>query len=205
MEGMRFWVLGLCLLALSTMGFAGGNAALGKQKSATCAACHGPDGNSSVALWPKLAGQHASYLFQQMQDFKQGKKGGRYNANMTPLMAALQPQDMQDLAAYFASQPRKLGVADKKLVPLGQQLYRGGDVSRGVPACSACHGPRGLGNAQAKFPAVSGQHPEYIVKQLQDYRDGARINGVNDIMSTIAKKMTRSQMKAVASYMSGLH
>jgi cytochrome c553 len=199
------WV-GILMVALVFQAWAApGNIAAGKQKSEACVACHGPDGNSTVGTWPKIAGQNARYLFEQLKAFKQGEKSGRYNAVMAPLVAGLSEQDMRDLAAYYASQKAAPGKADPKLVKLGERIYRGGDMKRRVAACIACHGPRGLGNPEAGFPRLSGQYAAYVEKQLKDYQNGTRTNGLNNIMPTIAKKMTPQEMAAVASYVEGLH
>lgn len=183
-----------------------GNAEAGKAKSALCAACHGVDGNSTTGLWPKLAGQNAGYLVQELQKFK---SGARENASMTGMVANLTPEDMADLAAYFSSQTRTQGAASEALVEAGQKIYRGGNKEKGIPACTACHSPQGNGNPAAKYPALSGQHAEYVKKQLEDYRSGVRsgkaLEGTPVIMREIASKMSDDDMKAVADYVAGLH
>lgn len=183
-----------------------GNAEAGKAKSALCAACHGVDGNSTTGLWPKLAGQNAGYLVQELQKFK---SGARENASMTGMVANLTPEDMADLAAYFSSQTRTQGAASEALVEAGQKIYRGGNKAKGIPACTACHSPQGNGNPAAKYPALGGQHAEYVKKQLEDYRSGVRsgkvLEGTPVIMREIASKMSDDDMKAVADYVAGLH
>ena len=168
-----------------------------------CAACHGKDGNSINPLWPNLAGQHPKYLVMQMQAFKLAKQ--RKDASMMGMMMPLSEQDMQNVAAYFAKQPRKIGQADPKTLKRGQQLYRGGDSGKQISACIACHGPKGTGNEQAGFPALSGQHAAYIVAQLQEYKAGKRTTDLNHIMRDIASRMDKADMEAVANYISGLH
>jgi len=196
----------LCgMFFLLNTAYPSGNVAAGKAASATCAACHGPDGNSVTSIWPKLAGQNAKYLLKQLKDFKKGNDGGRFAPAMTPLTQSMSVQDMENLAAFFASQTVKVGATEKALLEKGRRLYRGGDLQTHIAACSACHGPRGLGNRYAGFPALSGQHPDYVVKQLEAYKAGTRTNDYNHIMRDIAKRMTKEQMKAVASYVSGLH
>jgi len=181
---------------------AAGDATAGQAKSATCAGCHGADGNSMNPVWPKLAGQHANYIAKQLQDFK---GGARKNATMTAMAAPLSEQDMDNLAAYFASQKMKLGTTAEDMVEAGQTLYRAGNAASGVPACAACHGPTGAGNAQAKFPALGGQHADYVVKTLKDFRSGARANDAGQMMRSIAAKMTDAEIAAVAQYVQGLH
>jgi len=181
---------------------AAGNKEAGKAKSATCAACHGADGNSTIAQNPNLAGQSADYLLKQLKEFKSMK---RNNATMSGMVAALSEQDMEDLAAYYASNKAKPGAADETLVKQGELIYRAGNASKGLSACIGCHGPTGAGNAAAKFPALSSQHSDYIVTQLKAFSSGARANDAGDMMQNIASKMNPADMKAVASYIQGLN
>lgn len=188
------------LCATSVM--AAGDVAAGKQKSAACAACHGVDGNSSNPEWPKLAGQNPQYLYKQLVDYKENR---RENALMAGQVAPLSDQDMQDLAAYFSSQTGTPGSVDPALVGLGETVYRGGNLKTGVAACSACHGPTGVGNPAAKFPKISGQHNVYVKQQLLNYRDERRRNDPSAMMRNIASKMSVAEIEAVSDYVSGLH
>ncbi len=193
--------------ALFVLGFAvnaqaAGDAAAGKNKSAVCAACHGADGNSMSPTFPKLAGQNASYIVKQLHDFK---SGARQNPIMQPQASSLSDQDIEDLAAYFSSQKVTIGETDPKLADAGKSLYQGGDAAAKVPACIACHGPTGKGMPAAKYPALSGQHAEYVVAQLQAFANGSRANDPNHVMRDVASRLTEDQMRAVASYVQGLH
>ncbi len=188
-----------CVIATPAM--SAGDAAAGKTKSASCAGCHGVDGNSAAPNFPKLAGQHAGYLLKQMQDFKNGK---RKDPTMTAMVAPLSEQDMADLAAYFASQKIKSGKTAEDKLELGQMLYRAGNATSGVAACAACHSPTGAGNPQAKFPALKGQHAAYVVKQLKDFRNATRSNDAGSMMRGVAGKMTDAEIEAVAQYVQGL-
>lgn len=180
--------------------------AKGKAKSTTCVACHGPDGNSPSPAWPNIAGQHAKYTYQQLKAYKLGNaKGGRVNALMAGIVASLSDDDMQALAAYYASLPHRHQATPKEYVAPGQAIYRGGDISNGIAACIACHGPKGLGNPGAAFPLLSGQHAEYTMQQLNAYKKGERKTDMAAIMRTTAKRMTDEQIKAVAYYIQGLH
>lgn len=183
-----------------------GDPAVGKTKSATCAACHGADGNSTNPEWPKLAGQSESYLLKQLLNFKAGNDAadGRYNASMAPMVAPLSEQDMADLAAYYASQTPKAGEADQSMVELGRQVYKGGNNASGVAACAACHGPNGNGNPAAKFPMLAGQHAKYTSIQLEAFSKGQRANDAGQMMRNIASKMTDAEMAAVSEYIAGL-
>ncbi len=174
----------------------------GREKAAACAACHGVDGNSTTAEWPKLAGQHAGYIRAQLAAFK---SGARQNALMSPMATGLSDEDMALLADYFASQRIQLGTAKSELVEAGQKVYRGGNAATGVPACMACHGPRGSGNPASGYPALGGQHATYTANQLKAYRNGERTTDANSMMRTIASRMSAAEMEAVASYLEGLH
>ena len=191
------------MLALTSVSVAAGNAGAGKAKAANCVGCHGVNGNSTNPVWPKLAGQHAAYISKQLADFKAGKK--RSDPLMGSQVAGLSPQDMDDLGAYFAKQTGSQGATDEKLAAAGEKLYRGGNKKKGVAACIACHGPTGAGNPAAKFPKLSGQHAAYVEKAMQDFRSGARHNDMNKMMQNVAEKMSDKEIKAVASYISGLH
>lgn len=190
------------LALIQNFAIADGDAEAGKAKSATCAACHGVDGNSANPEWPKIAGQHASYIVMQLQAYKDGK---RQNALMMPMAMGLSDQDMADLAAYFSSQATTPAMADAELVATGERVYRGGNASRGVPACIACHGPDGKGNPLAVYPQLSGQHAVYTYAQLKAYADQQRKSDKNQVMREIADRMSDSDMRAVASYVQGLH
>ena len=179
-----------------------GDVEAGKAKSATCVACHGTDGNSAIAMYPKIAGQHAEYIYKQLKEFKSGT---RKDPVMLPMVAALSDQDMKDLAAYFASQTMSAGATPENVVEEGQYLYRGGDKERGIPACIACHGPRGVGHSLAGFPKISFQHPDYIKSQLEKFRSGERNNDMNGMMRDIAVKLTDKDIEILSKYMSGLH
>lgn len=193
----------LAVSLFASVAHAAGDAKAGETKAQACAACHGPNGKSSVPNFPKLAGQHAGYIAKQLADFKKGET--RSNAIMAGQVANLSSQDMADLGAYYAKQSASLGRADKELAVLGEKLYRGGNMDKGLTACIACHGPTGSGNPAANFPLLSGQHTEYLVKALKDFRDGKRSNDMNGMMRDIAGKMSDREIQAVASYVSGLH
>jgi len=178
-----------------------GDAEAGAQKAAVCGACHGMNGNSINPEWPNLASQHAGYIASQLQLFKDGV---RNNVIMAPNAMLLGEQDMADLAAYFSQQALQGLEADPSLYKAGEKIYRAGDASRGLPACIACHGPSGEGNAPAHYPALRGQHSVYAYAQLRAYASGERKPAGNDMMQAIAPKLTDEEMRAVASYLQGL-
>jgi cytochrome c553 len=203
----------LLLLAASlgrADGLVNGSAESGKAKALTCGACHGAGGNSVNPMWPSIASQHSSYLYEQLLAFK-GDAGGNNKTRTDPVMStqviALGDQDMRDLAAYFEMQSAAAkSVADPDLVDGGQQLYRGGDEQKGVPACMACHGPTGRGNPAASYPALGGQYAVYTAKQLRDYASGARkSDGPTKVMRDIAERLSEKDIVELASYIQGLH
>lgn len=167
-----------------------------------CAACHGPDGNSAIPPNPNLAAQIPEYTTKQLSNFK---SGDRQNAIMAGMVANLTPEDMKSLGAYFASQAPKPGIAkDKDLVMQGEKIYRGGNTATGLPACAACHSPDGVG-IPSQYPRLSGQHADYTQAQLKTFRTGERANDPNEMMRTIAAKMSDQEIKAVSAYIEGLH
>lgn len=200
---MNKWLVSISVvLALSVSGVqAAGDTAAGKAKSAACMACHGADGNSPNPVWPKLAGQHASYIKKQLNDFK---AGARNNEMMAPMAAPLQEQDIEDLAAYFSSQSQSQGEAAADQVALGEKVYRAGNKDKGVAACGGCHGPNGAGNPGAGFPRIAGQHAAYLEKALKDFRDGKRANDLNKMMQGVASGLSDAEISAVAQYLQGM-
>ena len=179
-----------------------GDAAAGQAKSALCGSCHGADGNSPLAMNPKLAGQSARYMVKQLQDFKSGARAG---VTMAAMVLSLSDQDMEDLAAWYSSQQPTLQGANPESIELAQRLYRAGNSEIAVAACSACHSPTGKGNAPAGFPSLSGQHAEYTLQQLKDFRSGVRQNDGGEMMRTVVERLTDKELEALASYVSGLN
>lgn len=185
--------------------FTQGSVEAGAAKAATCAACHGPAGNSSNAEWPKMAGQGARYTYDQLLHFKSGE---RKDPLMTPMAAPLSDEDMRDLAAYFAAQPASPGVASPDVVATAQKLYRAGNAAKGITACAACHLPNGAGVSAAGYPRIGGQHAVYVAKRLQAYRAAAETeleDGNYKIMAEVAAKLSDAEIEALASYVNGLH
>jgi cytochrome c553 len=197
----------------------GGDPQAGATKAGACAACHGLDGNSTNAdLYPRLAGQSERYIANQLSLFKSGQ---RVNPIMQPFAAALSAQDMRDVGAYFATQVSGAGIADDtaitdpkspyngmKFYEVGQKLYRGGDAARGIPACTACHGPTGAGNPGPAYPHVGGQQGWYTARRLQEYRTGettVQDKTLYNVMATVAAPLTDEEIQALSSYMQGLH
>jgi cytochrome c553 len=166
-----------------------------------CAACHAIDGNSAITANPKLAGQHPEYLYKQLTNFKSGE---RANAVMSGMAGMLSDADMHAVAEYFSKQTLNLGQAKTNGAgSLGEKIYRAGIQANNVPACAACHGPSGDG-LPVKYPRLGGQHSEYVLNQLRQFRLGTRANDEAKVMRTIAAKLTDQEMEAVADYIQGL-
>ncbi|MEY3999125.1 MAG: hypothetical protein RLY60_1937, partial [Pseudomonadota bacterium] len=164
-----------------------------------CAACHAADGNSMIPANPKLAQQHPEYILKQLQEFKSGK---RANPVMMGFASQLSPEDMRNVAYFVASKAATPGFAkEKETVALGEKIYRGGIADRQIAACAGCHGPNGSG-MPAQYPRLSGQHADYTVSQLTQFRDGVRKNSVQ--MTQVAAKMNDREIKAVSDYIAGL-
>jgi cytochrome c553 len=180
-----------------------GSAEAGKSRALTCGACHGVDGNSVNPMWPNVAGQHSTYIYDQLQAFKSGT---RSDILMSAQTLALNEQDMRDLAVYFESQAAAAKpVADVATIASGEALYRGGDEEAGIPACLACHGPTGRGNPAASYPSLYGQYAAYTEKQLRDYASGARkSDGPTKVMRDIAERLSEKDIVDLASYVQGL-
>lgn len=191
----------LSLALLLPMAAQAGDPTRGQQLSQACAACHGADGNSANPEWPKLAGQHADYIYKQLMDYKAGR---RENALMAGQVANLDEQDMRDLGAFYARQQMSPGTADESLAERGERIYRGGIPAAGVAACTACHGATGRGNPAALFPMVAGQHAQYNSDQLRYFRSAQRANDNGRMMRNLASKMSDADIQAVSEYLAGL-
>ncbi len=180
------------------------DAAAGRERAQSCAACHGQNGISSMPAFPHLAGQQMSYTAKQIMDIRDGRR-------LVPEMAGqvddFTDQDAWDVGAYYAQQDANIGQAnpDEELLARGEELYRAGDMAKGIPACAACHTPTGQGIDTAIYPALSGQFAEYTLATLQDFASGERSNDPNNMMGDIASKMSDADMAAVANYIHGLH
>ena len=182
-----------------------GDPAKGQQiASQVCAACHGPDGNSTIPTNPRLAGQSAEYLVKQLSDLAKpaGDKTGRENPVMSAFAMTLSDVDRRNVAAWFSTQTPKPSVArDKEAVELGQRIYRTGIAEKAVPACAGCHGPSGAG-LPVMYPKIGGQYEEYLAAQLKAFREGTRRNNLP--MQQIAFRMTDPEISAVADFAAGL-
>ncbi len=184
---------------------AGGDPVAGQKKSAECQVCHGPNGVSTDPTIPKLAGQFTEYLAKQISDFQMQN---RRDERMTPIADKItKTKDLLDVAAYFASQPRMRGAPSKaQVLAQGRSIYERGLPDRGLDACVSCHGDTGKGNAAQNpaFPVIGGQHKQYIVKQLTDFRANKRSTDPTGIMSNVARILSKQELDAIAEYVASL-
>lgn len=183
-----------------------GNAAAGEAKAGLCGGCHGFDGNSEDATYPRLAGQYAGYIVKQVKDFQKGHRAN--NETMAGMAATVaSDEDAKDIGSYFAQQKMKgaLTKPAKETVATGEKLFREGNPKTGVYGCINCHGESGKGKSASvsTFPVIGGQHRDYLIKELKDFRQGARANDPAGMMAAIAKNLSDKEIEAVAEYLSG--
>ena len=188
--------------------FQSGDAKKGSQLVESCAACHGADGNSISPDWPKLAGQNQKYIYKQLKYFRDGDRMNALMMSVTPYLQTLEDSDLLDIAAYYSDYAVSVGQArnDEELLELGTQLYRFGNMKKGVPACTSCHAVQGQGNSLAGFPSVAGQQVGYLTSTLKAYRSKERNAGESSLMmQSIAQNLSDDEIDALANYMHGLY
>ena len=175
-----------------------GDPVAGKEKSVMCQGCHGEDGNSTSADYPKLAGQYAGYIMKQVNDFKSGVREDPVMSAMAATVS--EEQDLRDIAAYFASQKQMKG-AQRVVNQAGATRFM--DDTNG---CVTCHGRNGKGYSprQQRYPVIGGQHKDYLVKQLKNFKSRARKNDPGGVMVMVSGFMAEKEMEDVAAYISGL-
>lgn len=183
-----------------------GDPKAGKDKSGMCQGCHGETGMSMAPNFPHLAGQYQRYIERQVRDYQTAKRTDPIMSGMAA--GVTDPQDLKDIAAYYASQKRVIGKPgnDKDLTAKGKKIYFEGNMVAGVYACSNCHGEKGDGKDAKNnvFPVISGQPKEYLLKQMNDFKTGERRNDPAGMMGAIAKKMTEAEINAVVEFTSGM-
>jgi cytochrome c553 len=165
-----------------------------------CAGCHGMDGNSTAPNFPKLAGRHPEYLVRELKEFSSGK---RKSEIMVPIATALDSDDFKALGAYFGSQKPTSGtVLDPAAAASGKKLYADGNEAKGIPACGGCHEMDGSGNK--RFPRLAGQHREYLIEQMYNFKKDVRNDASSRLMREVAKLLSDDEIKAVAEFLTGL-
>ena len=195
--------LSIIVFAVSSTASAAGDPVAGKDKSALCQGCHGEDGMSAAPSFPRLAGQYAGYIRKQVADFQARVRKDDTMEGMADTVT--EKQDLEDIAAYFASQKTMRGDATTSSFP-GKYLYMNGNTATNLYGCINCHGENGKGKSpnNSVFPVIGGQHKDYLVKQLNEFRSGTRSNDPAGMMGDIAEKMTDVEIDAVAEYLAGL-
>lgn len=166
----------------------------------TCAACHTQSGNSVAPPFPKLAGLAPDYIAKQLRDFA---SGARKSDIMYPIATKLKRKEIDPLASYFAAQKRTPGiVTNPALVAAGETIFKEGNKQNGVPACAGCHMPNGGG--APRFPSIAAQNAEYVVLQLQGFRNGSRANDFGLLMRTVTSRLTDEEIQAVSQYVASM-
>jgi cytochrome c553 len=173
-----------------------GDAQHGGIVALNCAACHGEAGVSTSTLIPVLAGIDAAVIFKQLDDYRSGT---RLWGVMSAMAKTLSDRDSADVAAYFAGRPDGLAWQVRTSAERGsaERLAFVGDPQRGIPPCSACHGPNGH---KLGAPPLAGQHADYIERQLAAFAQGLRQNDINEQMRTTAKRLTHDEMHGIAAF-----
>ena len=188
--------------------FKSGDAAKGSSLVASCAACHGSDGNSVNTDWPKLAGQNEKYLYDQLKHFKYEERNNALMMTVTPYLKTLSEKDLLDIASYYASNEVSIGQAknDEDLLNLGMMLYRAGNMKKEIPACSSCHSVYGDGNTLAGYPSLAGQQIGYLTSTLKSYRSKERNEGEGAlVMQSIAENLSDDEIEALSNYIHGIY
>ena len=174
-----------------------------------CGLCHGYDGISRMSKFPRLAGQKAEYIEKQLRDFLTGRRGND-GGQMAGIVTEISEEEYAEAARYFSEleppppvEPE--GVAESASTAVS--LVQDGDERRGIPACASCHMPQprqSSGAIPAHAPYLTAQHPDYLVKQLRDFREGERENDSTGTMATIAKALTDAEIDALGIYLASL-
>lgn len=173
----------------------------GQEPYEQCGYCHEYDGNSKMAIYPRLAGQTTQYLQKQLRDFRSGKRKG----TMTATAELLSDEDIRIVAGYFSGQPvnNNQDVALKpEQAKSAKRLVEQGDRERNIPACISCHQPQAMGNAI--FPRLAGQHADYLLGELNEFRTGQRTNDASGQMTAISQQLSVQEMQILAQYLASL-
>ncbi|MEK7889643.1 c-type cytochrome [Burkholderia contaminans] len=164
-----------------------------------CSGCHGPGGRSESPMFPKLNAQTSEYIEAQLKGFREHARGENAARDyMWGMAALLDAGAVKSLADYFSHQPATRGATgDATLTARGQEIFERGVPDKGVPACASCHGVEAQG--AGTFPRLAGQHKEYLLRQIEVFKNGTRGNA--PVMSAVAHTLDDAQAKAVAVYL----
>lgn len=200
-RSLKYALAILALMATGSLshGATNGTARIDDIVRQRCTECHGPTGQGSNSQFPKLSGQNADYLVQQMFNFK---SGARKSSVMAPQLADLTGDEIIRLARHFSGERLIPEVTtDKALIEAGREIFMKGSPERGVSACAACHGPTARGGQM--LPRLAGQHADYIELQLRRFIERSRTTD-QTLMHSVASKMTDAEVRAVSYFLSGL-
>ena len=187
-------ILSVGLSLVGPVGLArGADVEAGRKKAEPCAACHGPDGNSPTGQFPILAGQTSRYLYLQLRDFQEGR---RSDPQMSPMVTGLSREELREMADWFAKQ--KPASPAFKVDP---EKAKRGKLKADETLCTMCH----LGGfaGQNEIPRVAGQHHDYVVKQLKDFKMRKRTNDAGN-MTSVSATLSEADIEDLAHYLAGL-
>jgi cytochrome c553 len=190
--------LGLLLVLSAMTSYGASNNDAERSVTQVCSLCHGHDGNSTSPLFPRLAGQSAAYIDTQLKAFRAHQRADPpAQAYMWGMASQLDDVQIAHLAAYFAAQPVKVSTSPSSpLASAGKAIYESGVAAQGIPACASCHGDAAEG--RSPYPRLRGQHPEYLLKQLQYFK--SRLRSADPVMLELCDRLTAEQMRAVVEY-----
>jgi cytochrome c553 len=203
-------LLGLFSIATSNPSYADNESAKNKvihnktpeEKANICSACHTTSGISTNPLWPNIAGQEKKYLIKQITEIRDNT---RQVPEMHALIKDLKDKDISEIAEYFSAKKPAVGVSSTKNLKIAESMFFSGSMDkRKIPACSSCHNYEAKGIRLTHFPALAGQHPQYLKKQLVEFRSGVRKNDESAVMRSIAQYLTDEEVDALADYITGI-
>ncbi|MBS4051020.1 MAG: cytochrome c4 [Methylomonas sp.] len=173
-----------------------GDPAKGEEKAKMCSGCHGEKGISPSPSYPSLAGQLATYLYKQLQDYS---NGDRQDPMMDGIAKSLSPQDAADLAAWFASLPPAFQSRSPMVYEQAKNLVKNGSRDRVLPPCEVCHGGDGKGQTM-DIPALSAQNAAYLSYTLKAFKNGERHNDIYRRMRLIAESLSDQEIEELGYY-----
>ena len=189
-----------------------GDAQRGRQvhEQLFCASCHGGQGQAPTFNWPHTASQRATYTAKMLLDYQRGLRLENRGAQlMHDVAVAMTPQQIADVAAYYASLPAPKDAVTPRPAASAQadktalRLVTKGDPARLITPCASCHGVKGQGG-KMEAPALAGQNPRYFVRTMLDYHGGQRTNDAAKGMRVFAQHLTTAEIDALARYYADL-
>lgn len=194
----RHYLLAIVITCTVGVAYGAGDPVAGKEKAAPCTSCHGVDGNSKQTAYPKLAGQLASYIVKQTVDFQEGRRKDNIMSGMVSMVT--NREDLEDIAAYFASQPTMKGKhTSSPIAKKGKRLIF-------EERCVFCHdeGAKPGGPYITDTPVIGGQHKEYLIKAMKDIKSAKRKADIYGLMYKTLNRLSDEDIAAIAEYLSSL-